>query len=352
MIVVETRICGACSDGLDNDGDGNTDAQDADCTKLADQLHFGLIGRSPRGKSVFIGGNTVVRVAPGSDDGSIFPFPVGPSLASVCGERQQMTAGVQISGYLAGADEQSLKFGSDTNVGRGLLIGPATKVKSPLKLNTTYIGPGSCDGLGVRSCDVTADCLDPATCVGATVIDPANPFIDRTTAHAEYSRCSRAKASLGSAEAYFHSLAITNPAYDLGLVRVVYEGTLDLPTLRGPGPHVLSIYKLLVGGKATLRVTADDPNAVVIIKVERAMKVGKGAQILVGGSLLPQNVLWSVHGRGSVGISGLGTVFHGNVLAPDRKVKVGQNVHVLGSLMANSLKITGLTTIDHLPFVF
>jgi len=65
--------------------------------------------------------------------------------------------------------------------------------------------------------------------------------------------------------------------------------------------------------------------------------------------LKPQNLLWVVHGKGGAKINGSAT-FVGNILAPAGSVKLGQNVHLDGGLIANKVKINGSTSVTHLPF--
>ncbi len=79
------------------------------------------------------------------------------------------------------------------------------------------------------------------------------------------------------------------------------------------------------------------------------MSIGKTAAVQVAGALQAQNLLWVAHGKGGVRINGSAS-FAGTVLAPERSVKLGQNIHVDGALIGNKINIAGFSSVTHLPF--
>ncbi len=106
--------------------------------------------------------------------------------------------------------------------------------------------------------------------------------------------------------------------------------------------------KVRVAAQATLVITAD-ADAIVVIQVDKSIAVGKGGQVQIAGGLKPENLLWVGHGKGSASING-SAVFNGNILAPERKIRIGQNVVIDGALLGDKVKIHGGVLLTHRPF--
>jgi len=348
VTTVESCACQDCANGIDEDGDGDTDADDSDCSPLSDLQHFAVIGRAVNGKSVFLGSLVSIISASGTVSTSTAPFPLGPSRAGVCGEREDVISGVQIAGALAAASDQKVKFGSgeDVNIGRGYAAAPTTT--TVLTGVPPVVGLGNCSDAGMAVCTQDAQCKAPATCEGM-LLTPANPSVDTSGTQEEFVRCGRAKSAMAAEEEYIYGLPVSNVAYNLGALKYAPGDAQPIPSLSGPGPHILNMTKLRVAQGSVLMVTADDPNAVVVIQVDKTVSIAKKAHVAVGGMLKPQNLLWVVHGKGGAKINGSAT-FVGNILAPAGSVKLGQNVHLDGGLIANKVKINGSTSVTHLPF--
>jgi len=126
-------------------------------------------------------------------------------------------------------------------------------------------------------------------------------------------------------------------------------GAQPIAPLVGPGPHVIRVDKLRVAGSTTLVISADDPDAVVVIQVERSMAVGKHGNVEVGGQLKAENLLSVAHGKGTVKVLG-SSRFADVVFAPERSIKIGQNVHIDGALLGDRISINGGSSISHRPF--
>lgn len=350
VVAVESRACGSCGDAIDNDSDEDVDADDSGCATLSEAQHFALIGRIAKGKSVVLGGGVSINSnQPGSHDASAPPFPSGQSRGGVCSNQAQIITSVQIAGAVAAADGQKVRFGTgqDINIGTTYAVGPTTK--TVLTGVAPVVGPGACSDAGMTACTLDAQCVFPTRCEGLLLDDPANLNVDKTGVHEEFVRCGEAKGAMAADEASLFALPVSTPAFNIGPIKHQIAAAQPLPILSGPGPHILRASQLRVAPGATLVITADDPDAVVLIQVEKAISIGKTATVQVGGMLKAQNLLWVAHGKGSVKING-GATFVGTVLAPDRSVKLGQNIYVDGALIGNKVSISGACSVTHLPF--
>jgi len=331
-------------DETDNDSDGDVDADDSGCSTLSESLHFAIVGRAVKSKSVFLGGQILVDPTPGSIPDSTSPYPLGPSRAGVCGaSRMEILAGVQIAGPVAAAAGHLFKLGTgtDSNFGEWYVDAPTTE---RIALGTLpVVGPGQCTANGA-DCTLDAHCNWPVSTCEGLLLEPGNPRVDSSGTHEEFLRCSAAKAALAIDEAQIFALSAQT------LPTINYKGGAQpIAPLVGPGPHILRINKLRVAGNTTLVISADDPDAVVVIQVERAMAVGKLGNVVVGGQLKAENLLWVAHGKGTVKILGASS-FAGVVLAPERSIKIGQNVHIDGALLGDKISINGGSSINHRPF--
>ena len=348
--ISERPDCGNCSDGADNDSDDDIDADDADCATLSEAQHFALIGRAVNGKNVVLGSGVEVRSnLPGSLPPLAPAFPLGQSRGGVCAGRARLITSVQISGAFAAGDSQRVTFGTgqDVNIGATYAVGPLTA--TVLTGVAPVVGPGNCSDAGTAVCTLDAQCALPATCEGLFLNDPGNLNVDTSGTHEEFVRCAEAKLAMVADEAYLYGLPLSDGAYGLGPINHVPGAPQPIPTLSGPGPHILKIERLRVSPGALLTVTADDPNAVVVIQVDGALLIGKTGAVQVAGLLQAQNLLWVAHGKGSVKINGSAS-FVGTVLAPERSIKLGQYIRVDGALLGNKVSIAGLSAITHLPF--
>lgn len=346
--VIESRPCGNCEDGDDNDGDEDVDADDSGCSTLSESQHYGLVGRSIKPKSVFLGSNVLIDSTPGSVVDSMAPYPVGPSHASVCGEAtMQFLSAIQIYGSLSSAAGRQIKFGSGegSNIGGYYVDHPTT---TRIFAGTApVVGPGTCSD-DASPCLLTKHCSTPgASCDGLRLNDPLpNPYVDGTGTHPEFLQCIESKAALIADTAYAYGIAA---GHTLAAINLHPGEPQPLPVFNGPGPHVVRVSKVRVSGTATLALNANDSDAVVVIQVEKSLSIAKGANVVVGGALKPQNVLWVAQGKGSVKILGSST-FVGTVLGGERNMKIGQNVIIEGALLGDRIKINGSSSVTHLPF--
>ncbi len=345
-MVVESRTCGNCLDETDNDSDGDVDADDSGCATLSESQHFAIVGRATTGKSVFLGGQFLLDSIDGSIVDSPAPFPIGPSRGGVCGEATvELLSAVQIRGSLAGAANQKIKLGSGGDVNIGNYFVDASSTTRVLAGMAPVVGPGTCTG-DASACTIDIDCAPPgSTCEGLFLDSPGNPYVDHLGTHDEFTRCSNAKAALIADAMYLYNL----PAQVLPPIQHKLGDPQPLPVLSGPGPHILHTSSVRVSGTTVLTVSADDPDAIVVIQVEKGLAVAKGAVVQLGGQLKAENLLWVAPGKGSVKILGSAS-FVGTVLAPERPIKVGQGVTIAGSLLGSKVSIKGTSTVTHHPF--
>lgn len=344
LTTVEDRTCNSCLDGIDNDADEDTDANDDGCATLSEEQHFSIIGRATRGISVYLGSQVLSYAAAGSEPLSTAPFPVGRSRAGVCGEaKMQILSGAQIAGSVAAAADNSIQFGSGINMNFAEYYADAPTTSRVLTGVMPVVGPGNCS-VGLAACNLDVDCAPPISTCEGPLLEAANPRVDSTGTHEEFVRCRESKAAVIADELYIFTL----PSQVLPAIRHKEDAPQPLPVLTGPGPHILRVPKVRVAAHATLTVTAD-ADSIVVIQVERSISVGKFGTVQVAGGLKPENLLWVADGKGSAIVNGSGS-FDGTILAPLRKIKLGQNVVIRGSLYGDKVKITGGVLVTHLPF--
>lgn len=344
VTTVEDRTCNSCLDGVDNDEDAQTDADDPACATLSEAQHFSIIGKSSKGISLLLGSQVSSYSMAGSDPMSTAPFPLGPSRGGVCGEsKMQIFNSAQIAGPVAAAAGHKITFGggADINFGEVFVDAPTTtRIETGVQ---PVVGPGTCS-VGMAACTLDKDCAPPASTCEGLLLNASNPNVDNTGTHEEFVRCSVGKAALLGDEAYIYNL----PATILPTINHKIDAPQPIPPFVGPGPHVVRIPKVRVAAQATLVITAD-ADAIVVIQVDKSIAVGKGGQVQLAGGLKPENLLWVGHGKGSASING-SAVFNGNILAPERKIRIGQNVVIDGALLGDKVKIHGGVLLTHRPF--
>ena len=326
-IIVESRACASCEDGIDNDSVGGTDYEDCSCNLLCESFDYAVIGtRTTSRRTVYMGSDTHVSSV-AVTGGAGFN-----SRASVCAERElALIAATTIDG--AAAARQNAIFGTGMEMSLGFFAADVP----PGVLTTTGVAP----------------MVGPA---GLTLTDPANLFplgyVDLSGTHEEYTDCGLAIQSLeGDRDAL---LALT-PTANLGAVT---HGIGDPAiVVSGPGPHVLHMTRLRVRGQAVLEIDGD-ADSVVIVQIDRSFSVAQRAGVAVGGGLKPSKLIWALDrsGRAYIGSDteeepdDADAVFAGTVLAPERKIVVGKRSRIAGALLGRKVQLNGGVVVSHHPF--
>lgn len=357
-IAFESKACGSCEDGVDNDDDDTTDYEDCGCNLLCESFDYAVIGtRNTSRRTVYLGGQVEV----GSRD---ITGGVGyTSRASVCAERQLLViADSRVDGAVVA--RRNAKLGTGTETFFGFFAGfpaPANPVTPPAVITTTgiapFVGPPTQCSDGVTACTMDSECPMGFVCNPLLMSDPANVFpaghVDLTGMHEEYIDCGLAIQSL---QADLDALLALTPTANLGVVTHSDGGPPIV--VSGPGPHVLKVTRLRVRGKSILQIQGD-PNSVIIFQVDRGFSVAQTGAIELIGGLRPDKVIWAIDrsGRAYIGsgedadpMADGDAIFAGTVLAPNRNIVVGKQSYVSGALLGRKVQLNGQVTVAHYPF--
>ena len=185
-IGVESPECGSCQDGIDNDGDGITDAENPNCSTLYQLQRFAIIGTATVGqRSVTLGRKAQVV--------NVLGVPV--TRAGVCGVDARASIGVLISGTMA-LDRDAHFSGGQPPVIIGLeFLDTGGQVHTGLAV--PLVGPPSLCSDDVTSCSTNSDCTAPQLCDTAkTLNNPANQYVDYSGTAPDMLRCLDAIAAV------------------------------------------------------------------------------------------------------------------------------------------------------------
>lgn len=378
--VVETPVCQSCLDGVDNDNDGNSDAEDKGCATLSELQRFAVISTATSGRDpLYTGSDVAVDAIAGSTAGSTSPYPLGNSRAGVCAFDGAVRAGGNFGIF---ATRGTIEFGSgstldptldDPEVDNGGVrsIDMRTQFVSDnsgeiYKTIAPLVGPGSCSNDNAMCTESQASCTSQsagACCSGAGALcngrlrldDVANPYVDRSGTAENFQRCvtamdamladSQAVATLSgnvagymSADEFELRTGVRNPA-----------ATIDVG---GNGLRVLEVVRVILAGHTSLTINGP-ADAVVVIRVARQLRLGGEAVISLTGGLRPENVLWNVEGRfGGMPNFDRGSQISGTILAPQRRgIRCGGDVQISGALYAPRVHLGAATRISHRPFL-
>jgi len=311
VATIESRACDSCEDGTDNDNDARVDCRDEGCATLNDACPFAVVGTRDSGTVVNLGREAAVL-----DD-------AGGGAATCANANSKGRKAVLVEGtFVVNGDS---KFAS----------GP----------NPTYLGAFSSDG-GTESLNgTTIPVVGPLL---QTLTDPANTYVNRTGALAEFGYCLDAVADLPAEAAYLMTLA---GDVSLGPVDLPV-GSAPLIVLLGSGQQIIDVEMLQMGLNTQL-VLDGAANTVAVIRIadRGRFKVGTKAQVLVSGGLTPDRVLWVVAGTGQAKLGAL-SQFSGTILAPERRrIKAGAFSQVSGAIFTSKVLMKRQATVTHYPFV-
>jgi len=396
-----------CEDGIDNDGDGQADGNDPECSSLSALQTFAVVGTDPEARfSVRTGGNARVlragrapitvsgfpvtestceasvcscpfrtgpfglppsppmiqshpipdcqsagRACVSDADCAPFPYPRGLSAAAVCAVHAHLKRQSVYQGDVA--------MTGNVRFARGFL-GPRSRLElgsrflsngglERLDGEPPLVGPGLCSDLSV-SCFSDLDCPLPQACEGRFQLDDGiNDFIDRSGTHPAWLACDATiDTELGEVAA---GLAALPP--NMASPGAIALRALDPPlTLNFPsGTSVLTLPSLSIGKGAQLTLHGN-VDSVVVLRVAGRVKMGGVGGIVTSGGLLAENVVWNIEGeKGPVAARRSGT-FVGTVIAPQRKiVKFGAEFEIEGALLGKRVDVSSGVTLRHRPFL-
>ena len=352
--------CGVtlCEDGLDNDADTLTDAEDPECTTLLELQSLAVVGTNLTSRSMFMGLMSQVEscdalgncgVLSGRTLDTVEPYPYGDSKANVCVSEMKM--------------QHAVVEGALTLIGSALFLGP----EGYSGIGTAFVAddgqlPEMRDGFPVRvglppglcldgltPCLVDDHCPPPVGCENRlTIDDPMNTAVDLfgTGIGAPYlADCNTALSVLNDLATEVGSIA-GGGSTD---IRLRPKQTTTIGPL-APGPNVFNYGTIRVAklGKITINGPADSSFVAV---VSRGMKIGRDADIELTGGIEARNVLFVMVGtQGSLTVAREASTA-GTLLAPARgRVKLGWESEVEGALFGRYIQMKERSRVLHTPF--
>ena len=403
-LVVESRACNDCEDGIDNDSDGNFDAEDCACATLCKHQRFAVESSAQVGREPLYAGGVVhinSSIAPENVDQSVAPYPVGASVAGFCGNDMGLRRGLDV-GLVATQWVNVLQRG--VSLGGGIDIRQEFTSNNRLMSATVdgpLVGPGRCSDDGMTECTQdTNQCVVPANlcCTGAGATCngrlhfPPNPggsqsHVDRSGTAETFTRCQAAidgycsndetqlcmsDADCGSSATCIMTLVEDSQAIAGIAGNVAGYGPTDGAKIRtkitetriitvGGGQQVMEVSSVLLR-RASRLYFAGQPDTVLVVRIKGSFRAGGDVIVGLQGGLRADHVLWNIEGRSlwSVKLKGVNpgtyvssfdTSLVGTFLAPERKgIVLGGWVRLEGALLAPAVHIRGHDTILHEPF--
>ncbi|MFN8642100.1 MAG: ice-binding family protein [Candidatus Binatia bacterium] len=342
-IGVESPECDSCADGIDNDGDGMIDAENANCSTFPLLQRYAVIGTATKGlRSLYMGREVeVMRAEAGTAE--LTPY----ARAGVCGVDLKSLTDLLVEGALAldgkarfvGAGSPArvlFKFVSDDASPDAVVVGDAEP----------EVGPAMCSD-GITPCGLNQSCPASQLCAAPMGIeDPSNPWVDTSGTALEFGRCRDAMSSIPTTEQVIAALLATEPSWGKIYLR---DGTSLEKTL-GHGQQVVDIDYLRVRADSTFTLRGF-PDTVAVLRLRGALRLGSRAHIALAGGLRAENVLWLVQGAGRFVRFYNDATFAGTLIAPKRsKIVVGARTEVQGALVGKRVRIREAGRVLHRPF--
>lgn len=147
---------------------------------------------------------------------------------------------------------------------------------------------------------------------------------------------------------YYNSLPANYPGYTTGSTSINITGKTNLTLTGAPGQTV--VLKLqdfnITSGTLTLQGTASTN---FVLNISRQFSMSDHSQIILSGGVTWDNVLFNIRGTGStVTMSGQSTL-RGVLMANNRTVDMSGGSLVLGSVIADKIKLSGGAQINRPP---
>jgi hypothetical protein len=361
---VETVACDTCGDGIDNDVDTRIDSEDLNCSTLADASRFAVVARNTSTRNaVRLGRNFFAGGSAGSD--ASLPYPLGPSLAGVCGGGMSIGSGVEV-GLLATLG--GVRFAADS--GRDPITDMGLEVASnggrlAFRGQGPYVGPLVCSDDRTTPCTTSADCAAGSCTVRVRMSETPNPFVISDGSSENHGRCGDTLASLAvisqGIAAYTPSVAervsLANacPFCRDQEMRLGAGGTGQVTV--GGGLQVIDVEQVHLAGGARLQLAGQD-DTVLVIRVRGHLRLGARARVVLIsngaglGTLTADRVLWHVEsprGRASLGAF---SEFAGTLLSAGKpSIRLGIGARVDGAVLGQRVRLGNSSTVNHIPFM-
>lgn len=348
----ETPMAGNCADGIDNDNDGRVDSEDRDCATLGEYNEWAEVGIETTGSdSIITLLEAAVKTVAGTGPTATDPFPQGDSDAHVCGYDARLKTGGEFEGGMA-LTGNSLTATSRTippAIYKSFWSNPGLVATSSKPVGETRVGPIVLCANDIDACMTTADCPGAFECENRRkILDPLNDIgmggaVDRTGGASELALCANAQNQLVTLAGMIANI----PGAPQGDLRLRRGLTLNVPV--GGGVQVLEFGSLVVGQLGVLTFTGA-PSTVLLLQVSGNFRVGRDAQIVLAGGILPQNVIFDLIGGGGMRV-GQNSVVSGTIIAPNRDIVVGRATITNGALLGQRVRNKHVSILNHNAFI-
>jgi cysteine-rich repeat protein len=350
-IGVESPECGSCEDGIDNDGDGQVDAENPNCATFHQLQRFAIIGTATDGlRSLKLGREArVVEPSPsptpsGLSARGLQAPPVQNIRAGACGVKWKSSIGVLVTGCVA-LESTSIWAGGLPEIRVLGCMSTDTPGGATMGQHRPLIGPPSQCTNGQTMCFNDSHCPPGQQCEIQQPLGPGNPWVSEDGTHPEFHRCVNTLAAVPTTDQTISALVQTKHLSQIHL-RSGQSGEISLDH----GQNVVDIDALRIGQDGGLTLKGF-PDTVVVLRIAGAFRIGTRSHVTLSGGIKPDNVLWAIGGAGRfVRISSRCT-FPGTLLAAKRaKISIGAFTVIDGSLIGKRIRMGRESMVVHYPF--
>lgn len=364
-IVLESRACNACEDGIDNDSAGGVDFEDPACSTFAEMARFAIIAADQLTRTAGRLGRRVSAQSVPAGDPSL-PFPLGPSVAGVCGGGMSLRSGFDI-GLLAASGKVRFNRSTPRDLAGDVRSEIATNgAKLVVRDQGPLVGPTVCSDDRTTPCTSAADCSAGTCSVRLHMTQSPNPFVTTDGSSDNYGLCVASLSSLTALAQQISSyvpapserVSLTTACAGCAATDQIRAKPIsgDVIVTLGGGLQVLDVDRVHLSGRARLRVQGQD-DTVLVVRVSSDLRMGARAAVILEsngaglGSLSTDRVLWVVEQPRSRASLGPLAQFAGTLLHTGRRgIRIGSAVTVDGAAFGQRVRIGNLSTVLHTPF--
>lgn len=328
---------GPCTDFIDNDGDGLTDDEDAECGSLPELNTLAVVGLDTRVRSVRLQRESRVAI----------PAPAANPRAEVCGRQVDVGGLAVVEGNLTAVNESRFAHRLASGIA-GMFTTTAGELPD-IRLSSPLVG-GS-----MGTCSETAGpCLSPLDCfstnelcIGRPQLDLANPDVDITGLGVGADALGRCTNVLTNISAKTDALLAFGEVSEERL-RLRRAEEVNFPVVSGF--NIFNYEEIRLGARSVL--TIDGPvDAVVVFRVQKRLRMLTGARVELFGGVQASRVLWLVDNVRPAIVLGNDSSLVGIVLAPDKIVRPRRGVNIRGAVVGKRIDMLRASQVDHTPFL-
>lgn len=281
----ETRRCGTCEDGIDNDGNQRIDAEDPGCATLAYYQRAAVVITKP---------------------GEVESSQAQPAIGSVL-----------LPGGLVGDPVDGRCAGEPTTSNHQPSTGNSSTCVCPPE-------SPECQSAG-RPCAGDGDCTAVPYPLGQS---RAGVCAGPDAVNAPEIRC-RPEGELVRIAQSIERI----PGEEIEPIRVT-RGSSPLVLSFGGGRHIVDVDTVALEAETEI-VLAGEADTVIVVRVRGPLELGTQAAVTLEGELGADRLLWVLGGHEGRIVLGDRSRFVGTILAPERPpVEVGNEARISGAVLA------------------